>query len=261
MNQVQGQYLAEVFGLDGRVAVVTGARHGIGAEVALGLARAGARVAVTGRRQEDLAEVVAAVGAAGGDAIALGCDVRDPDAMAEAIESVATRLGRLDILVNNAGVTLRLNAFDYQQRDWDEVLDTNLRAAFFASREAARHMIKGVGGRIVNISSMYGRVAHAERAAYIASKAGLEGLTRALAAEWGPQNITVNAVAPGSTRTPSRAQIQRDAGFMATRMQRIPLQRLAEASEMAAAVVYLVGPGGGYMTGQTLVVDGGFSVV
>ncbi|MGH7860672.1 MAG: SDR family NAD(P)-dependent oxidoreductase, partial [Candidatus Dormibacteraceae bacterium] len=243
------------------VALVTGARQGIGAEVATCLAAAGARVAIAARRQADVGAAVSAIQAGGGEALALGFDVQDTSAIAEAITAVADHFGRLDILVNNAGVTLRSNAFNYSQADWDEVLNTNLRSAFFASREAARHMIKSGGGRIINVSSMYARVAHPERAAYIASKAGLEGLTRALAAEWGPDGIAVNGVAPGTIRTPSRADIQHDSAFMAGRISRIPLGRIGEVSDIALAVLYLVGPSGGYITGQTLLVDGGFSVV
>ena len=262
MSASSAGYIDSLFHLAGRVALVTGAKNGIGAEIAFALSAAGAQVALTGRQAEDLEAAVARIRDHGGEALALGCDVRDLEATKAAIETVHARWGRLDILVNNAAVTLREAAFDYREEKWDEVLDTNLKAAFFASREAARHMVRERWGRIVNVSSMYASVAHAERAAYVASKAGLEGLTRALAAEWGPFGVTVNALAPGTTLTPSREfNLLHDQEFVARRLEKIPLRRLGKPSEMAAAALFLVGEGGAFTTGHTLVVDGGYSIV
>ncbi len=246
--------------LEGRVALVTGARAGIGAGIAIGLARAGAAVAISARRPDTLAETEDAIASAGGRALRVGIELRDPASIEAGVARVVAELGRVDILVNNAGATLRIDALDYRPEDWDAVLETNLRGSFLMVQAAARDMMARRQGRIINISSTYGRVVRPQRAAYAASKAGLEQLTRALALEWAPYGITVNAVAPASARTPGREDKFADPGYEARRAADIPLGRLCTPEDVAAAVVFLAGPGASFITGHTLAVDGGYTL-
>jgi NAD(P)-dependent dehydrogenase (short-subunit alcohol dehydrogenase family) len=253
-------FLDSQFGLSGKVALVTGARAGIGAGLAAGLARAGADVAVTSRDGSGLDATIEAVEAAGRSGLALALDLRHLDQVDSAVERVIAERGKLDILVNNAGASIRIDALDYTEADWDLVLDTNLRGAFFAARAAARHMLPRGEGRIISVSSTYGRVVRAQRAAYAASKAGLEQLTRALALEWAASGVTVNAVAPTSVRTPSREDKFEDPAYAARRAADIPMGRLATPEDIVAAVVFLAGPGASFITGHTIAVDGGYTL-
>lgn len=253
-------YLAGMFGLPGRVALVTGARAGIGAALALGLARAGADVAVTSREQSGSEEVAAAVAATGRRSLALQLELRDLASIEAAVEATVTALGGIDILVNNAGASIRIDALDYGAADWDSVLQTNLRGSFFLTQAAAGRMIPRRFGRIISVSSTYARVVRPQRAAYAASKAGLEQLTRALALEWAGTGVTVNAVAPTSVRTPSREDKYRDPGYEARRAADIPLGRLCLPEDVVGAVVFLASPGASFITGHTIAVDGGYTL-
>ncbi|HEX6548062.1 MAG TPA: glucose 1-dehydrogenase [Candidatus Dormibacteraeota bacterium] len=246
--------------LSGRVALVTGARAGIGAGIAAGLAKAGADVALTAREPEALDATESTVQAAGVRALRVGIELRDPASVEAGVARVIAELGRIDILVNNAGATARLEALDYGQEDWDAILETNLRGAFLMAQAAARDMIPRHYGRIINISSTYARAVQPRRAAYAASKAGLEQLTRVLALEWAPHGVTVNAVAPTSTRTPGRQDKFADPGYEAKRAADIPLGRLGTPEDVAQAAVFLASEGAGFITGHTLAVDGGYTL-
>ena len=251
--------LTRLFGLAGRVALVTGARHGLGRAVALGLAGAGARVVLTSRDPEQLRELGAELDALGAEHRSLALELTDASQIAPVVEAAAARWGRLDVVVNNAGVSIRKAAVDYSAGDWDSVFDVNLRAPFLVA-QAAAGVMGADGGRIINISSTMARAAAPRRAPYAASKAGLEHLTRALALEWAARKITVNAIAPGATLTDTRRDVLGREEDRKARIREIPLGRLGVAEDVVGAVLLLAGEAGSFITGQTVVVDGGFTV-
>ena len=245
------------FRLEGKVAVVTGGSQGIGRGASLALAAAGAAVAVTSvaSKREDVDEVVEEIGAAGGAAKDYDLDVSDTAGIRPVFDAVAADFGRVDILVNNAGVRVMAPAADITEEDWDFVLGVNLKGAFFCAQAAATHM--GRGGRIVNIASQLAVTSVPGRTPYIASKGGLVALTRALAIEWAPVGITVNAVGPGPTTTPMTAGTSPEAE--AALLARSPLGRRLEVSEVVGTIVFLASAEAGAITGQHLLVDGGWT--
>ncbi|MFL5606360.1 MAG: 3-oxoacyl-[acyl-carrier-protein] reductase [Gemmatimonadaceae bacterium] len=238
--------------LTGRTALVTGSTRGIGRAIAETLAGAGARVAVVGRDQAKAAEAAAKVG---GGAQGFGADVGDPASIVALVEGVEKALGQIDILVNNAGLTRDNILFRIKDDDWDTVLDANLRGAFIAIRAASRGMIKRRWGRIINIASVVGITGNKGQANYAASKAGLIGLTKSVAKELGSRNVLVNAVAPGFIDTDMTAAMTPEA--RASLSGQIPLERLGSPQDVAGAVTFLASEHAAYITGQTLVVDGG----
>jgi 2-deoxy-D-gluconate 3-dehydrogenase len=243
-----------------RTAFVTGASQGIGAEIAVALARDGFDVAVSSTRVEKLSDVAARIEAAGGRAVAVQLDVRSQQSIDQAMAGVIAGLGHLDLLVNNAGVTLRNPALDITPEEWDVVLDTDLSGAFFMTQRMGRHLIATKRpGLIVSIASTHGMVALEDRLAYGVAKAGVMQMTRMLAYEWAGHRIRLNAIAPGRVNTPSREQSLAQAEYRQRMIDRVPLKRFAESSEVAAAVCYLASPAAEYITGQTLVMDGGLT--
>jgi NAD(P)-dependent dehydrogenase (short-subunit alcohol dehydrogenase family) len=246
-----------------QTALVTGASYGVGAATALALARAGFAVAVSARRTENLAQTVAKLEATGARVVPLVLDLNSQSSIERAMVDVIAAFGRLDLLVNNAGGNLRKLAVDVAPADWDAVMATNLRGAFFLSQQMGRHLIaNGRPGVIVNIASTHGLVGAPERSVYGISKGALIQMTRMLAIEWAAHGIRVNAVAPGrlDTPSPSRAARTSDPAYMDAMRARIPLSRLATAEEVADAVCYLASPQAASITGQTLVIDGGMTV-
>jgi 2-deoxy-D-gluconate 3-dehydrogenase len=245
-----------------RTALVTGASYGVGAAIALALAREGFDVAVTATRLDHLAATMKALGAAGARALPLVLDLREQASIEQATADVLTTFGGLDVLVNNAGANVRRLAVDVTAQDWDAVMAVNIRGTFFLTQQVGRHLIAaGGGGCIVNIASTHALAGTAERSTYGISKAALVQMTRMLAVEWAEHGIRVNAIAPGrlETPSPSRAEKGADRGYMDAMIERVPLRRLASAEEVAATVAYLVSPAAASMTGQVLVLDGGLT--
>ena len=238
--------------LVGKNAIVTGSTRGIGRAIAESLAGAGARVAVVGRDQARAAEAAASVGS---NARGYAADVSDPASVVALIEAVEKEFGQVDILVNNAGLTRDNILFRLKDDDWDAVLDANLRGAFVAIRAVARGMIKRRWGRIINIASVVGITGNKGQANYAASKAGLIGLTKSVAKELGSRNVLVNAVAPGFIETDMTAAMTPEA--RAGLAGQIPLERLGTPGDIAGVVTFLASDQAAYITGQTIVVDGG----
>ena len=241
--------------LSGQVALVTGASQGIGQAIAVTLAANGATVCLLARNKEKLAFVAELINSAGGNSDPMPCDVSQSDAIEKVVETVVQKHGRLDILVNNAGVTRDTLIPRMSNDEWDEVLATNLRAPFLFMRAVSRPMMQQRYGRIVNISSVSGIIGNPGQANYSASKAGLIGLTQTVAKELAGRKITVNAVAPGFIA--SEMTDAMGPALMDVVKKRVPAKRLGLATEIAEAVAFLASPSAGYITAQTLVVDGG----
>jgi 3-oxoacyl-[acyl-carrier protein] reductase len=242
-------------GLQGRIALVTGASQGIGRACALALAAQGATVALAARNEARLAEVQAEIEAAGGTAAAFALDVADEVSIKAAAKEILARFGKVEILVNNAGITRDGLVLRMKRADWDDVLSTNLTGAFLLTQALLSAMLKNRWGRIINITSVVGRTGQAGQVNYAASKAGLIGLTRSLAREVASRGVTVNAVAPGYIETPMTAVL--DEKQTAAVMTSIPLGRAGTDLEIAHAVAYLASEGAGYVTGHVLDVNGG----
>jgi 3-oxoacyl-[acyl-carrier protein] reductase len=241
--------------LSGRVALVTGASQGIGRAIALKLAKSGATLALAARNQEKLNELTAEIEAAGGKAAAFVLDVADEEQIKSAFKAVIGQFGKIDILVNNAGITRDQLVMRMKRADWDSVLNTNLTSAYLCTQQAISSMLKQRWGRIINITSIFGQMGQAGQTNYAASKAGLIGLTMAIAREVGSRNITCNAVAPGFIETAMTSALADDLKQNAVKM--IPLGRVGSPDDVAEAVAFLASDAASYITGHVLNVNGG----
>jgi 3-oxoacyl-[acyl-carrier protein] reductase len=241
--------------LSGRVALVTGASQGIGRACGVKLAASGATVAVAARSQEKLTELVKEIEGSGGKAFAFPVDVADEDQVKNTFKSAIAQLGKIDILVNNAGITRDQLVMRMKRADWDAVLNTNLTSAYLCTQQAIGSMLKQRWGRIINVTSVFGQMGQAGQANYAASKAGLIGLTMAIAREVGSRNITCNAVAPGFIETAMTSGFSED--FKQNALKSIPLGRVGTPEDVANAVAFLASDEASYITGHVLSINGG----
>jgi NAD(P)-dependent dehydrogenase (short-subunit alcohol dehydrogenase family) len=247
------------FSLTGKVAIVTGASRGLGQTFARALARAGADLVITSRTLDSLAAFQKEIEEIGRRAVPLELDVRDEGSIRRMAGEAVKVFGRIDVLVNNAGCNVRKKAVDVTWDDWNLILDTNLRGAFFVAQSVAREMIPHGRGRIINIGSVTSVMGYAGLGPYGASRGGIRQLTMSLADDWGPHGITVNCLAPGWFKTDQNKVMYEDPEWVAYLTDRIPMRRPGKPTDLEGPVVFLASDASEYITGQTLLVDGGIS--
>jgi NAD(P)-dependent dehydrogenase (short-subunit alcohol dehydrogenase family) len=248
-----------LFDLTGKVALVTGTSRGLGQYFARALARAGADLVITSRNPASLQGFQSEIESLGRKTLPLALDVRDQTSIRNMVEAAVAHYGKLDILVNNAGCNVRKPALEVTWDDWNLVLDTNLRGTFFVSQAVARHMISRKYGRVINIGSVTCVAGYAGLGPYGASRGGVKQLTMSLADDWGIDGITVNCLAPGWFKTAQNAVMYENQEWVSYLCDRIPLRRPGQPDDLQGAVVFLASDASAYITGQTLLVDGGIS--
>lgn len=253
--------LERLFDLSGKVAVVTGASRGLGVVFARGLTKAGADLVLAARSDDDLEGVAAELRQYGHEVRAVVADVTQEADVARVIGTAVEDLGRLDILVNNAGIAALAPAEAMTDEQWSSVMDTNVRACFLCAQHAARHMLTRGGGKIINVASMYGKVASSEgkQVSYITSKWAVHGLTAQLAVEWAPAGLHVTAISPGFFPTAQGAwAFEQDPALGARLIARVPMGRLGRPDDLEGAIVFLASAASDYMNGSALILDGGY---
>jgi 2-deoxy-D-gluconate 3-dehydrogenase len=250
--------ILDLFRLDGEVALVTGGGKGLGRAMALGLAEAGADVIVSGRHPESLDQVSREIIALGRKALAIRADVSKPHDLERLVRRALMAFRKIDILVNNAGTTHRAPAEEFPIEEWDRVMDVNLRSVFILCQLVGRQMKQQGGGRIINVASLASEIGLTLIPSYVASKSGVSGLTKALAVEWAPHNIRVNAIGPGYFKTELTAGLEDHPERGPMIRLRIPMKRWGQPEDLKGAVVFLASQASAYVTGHTLYVDGGW---
>ncbi len=251
----------DIFDLSGKVAIVTGGNQGIGLAISRGLAQAGATVVIANRRAEEGKKAAEYLKKERLKATSMPVDVRDESSIAALVAKVMANYGKIDILVNNAGVIIRKLAEEITREDWDYMININLRGMFFCCQLVGKEMIKQKKGKIINISSDASQRATPERSVYATSKAGVSHLTRGLAVEWAKYNINVNAIGPGPTITPLNEQYYKENPDKLKQMiASLPLGRVGDTSDYMGAAVFLASEASNFMTGQTLLIEGGSTI-
>lgn len=248
-----------LFDLTGQVAIVTGTSRGLGQYFAKALARAGADLVLTSRKRDTLAAFEAEIKALGRRAVSLDLDVRSQESIEKMAADAEAAFGQIHILVNNAGMNIRKPAVEVTWEDWNQILDTNLRGTFFVAQAVGRRMIAKGYGRIVNIGSVTSVFGYAGLAPYGASRGGVRQMTMSLADDWGKHGVTVNCLAPGWFKTEQNKVMYEDAGWVEYLVERIPMKRPGRPDDLDGAVVFLASEASRYVTGQTLLVDGGIT--
>ena len=251
--------ILDEFALNGKVAIVTGASRGLGKAMAIGLAQAGADLALVATDRERLEQAAAEMDDLPGRAFIHTADLRQFDEIEAMTSAVRAQFGRIDILVNNAGIINRAPAVEYTPEMWDDVMSINIRGAFFVAQAVGKVMIEQGGGKIINTASLLSAIGVPFIPAYTASKGGIAQLTKSLAVEWAQHNINVNAIAPGYFRTDNTAALQKDRERNAIIINRVPFHRWGEPEELRGAVVFLASKASDYITGQIIYVDGGWT--
>jgi 2-dehydro-3-deoxy-D-gluconate 5-dehydrogenase len=251
-------FLQNLFGLSGKVAIVTGASRGLGQAMALGLAQAGASVVAVGSKLENLQDTMTQLAAFNNPCLALACDQREPAQITAVLAATQEKFGRVDILINNAGTIRRAPAAEYSDEDWHEVMETNLNGVFRFCRAAGKIMLAQGSGKIINIASLLSFSGGITVPAYAASKGGVAQLTKALANEWAASNLQINAIAPGYFNTDNTTNIRKDEARFASISARIPAVRWGDPEDLVGAAIFLASPAGNYVNGHVMLVDGGW---
>ena len=250
----------EIFDLTGRVAMVTGSTRGLGENSAMALAKAGADVAVCGRNTEDLKRVSDAIKALGRDSEGFVLDVTSKKSVHEGVDRILQRFGKIDILMNNAGLNHREPAIDYPEDAWDLVISTNLKGYFLVAQAVAPHMLERGYGKIINMSSILGKIALPNQLAYASAKGGVVQMTKVMALEWAKQGIRVNAIGPTYFETEMVTPIRNDPERFNFINERTPMGRWGYLPEMEGLVIFLAAPASDFITGQTIYIDGGWTI-
>ncbi|WP_349409202.1 glucose 1-dehydrogenase [Pseudalkalibacillus sp. SCS-8] len=248
------------FRLDGKLAVITGAGRGIGEAIAIGFAEAGADVVLLSRTESDLHNTAETIHSLGQKAYVYPTDVTESKQMDDTINKIISDHGQIDVLVNNAGMNIRTPAFEVTEEEWQSIMDTNLRSAFYLSQKVGKQMKENGGGRIINIASVAGTTALRTGVVYAATKAAMVQMTKNLAVEWGEHGIQVNSIGPWYFRTPLTEKLLSDEAYLNDILARTPLKRVGELPELVGPAVFLASDASSYVTGQTLFVDGGMTV-
>ncbi|CAH0261188.1 SDR family NAD(P)-dependent oxidoreductase [Priestia megaterium] len=247
--------------LKGKKVLVTGGSKGIGKDIALALAKQGADVVITGRNEADLVSTKNELKRIHPNSFYLKADIQDIQSVHEMVDNAVSTLGNIDILINNAGINIAKPALEVTEKDWNQVIDTNLKGTFFCAQRVGKHMIEQGGGKIINMASQMAFVGYIKRSVYCSSKGGAVQLTKALAVEWAPYNVRVNALAPTFIETDFTKEMFEDEEFYQDVVSRIPLGKLAQPSDVTGAVLFLASDLAQFITGETIKVDGGWTAI